>query len=112
MAKRVKLSKAQQKVLDEAKAEIARARRYETYEEYFMAEEASRFNNAYNTPEKFWAKDPEKWRWYEQYWKDQTQGIVRIYAKVETTKKLEALGLVEILELNRGYISDKVRVIE
>ncbi len=111
MAKQIKLSKTQQKVLDTARAEIAAARKHETVEEYFN-NECHGYNNDYNTAEKFKAKNPKDWEYKRVAWEQKNQGIVRTWAKTETLNKLMELGLIEIIEIDEKYRLDTIRVID
>lgn len=107
-----KLSPAQEKILEEAKATILKARSYPTFEEYFLA--TNNCNVNYNTPEKYKSKDPKGWEKMERWWKNKLKGIVLCSASGPTIKKLEKLGYIKIMEdtTNTGsYKYDTIQVL-
>jgi hypothetical protein len=96
----VKLSKAQQKTITDAKEEINKARSYNTFEEYFINELAKGYNTSYNTPEKYKKQDIEGYNKLKKYWENKKQGIVLTQSKTETLKRLELLNLIEIINIS------------
>lgn len=109
----MKLSEAQTRVIEKAKRDIDLARECDTYEEYFMKYEAPHCNAAYNTPEKFKAKDLDSWNWYKKGWEDHKDGIVLTHCNSRTLVKLEQYGLIEIITDSNGqeYGIDKIKVL-
>ena len=108
----MKLSKAQQKTIDNAKTTIDKARKYNTYEEYFINEESTHWNNQFNTPEKFKEQNITQWNSMINYWNMYRESIVLTCSKTETLKKLESLGLIEIIDIdNRNSRIDKVKIL-
>lgn len=109
----MKLSKAQAEVLETAKREIDGARRCETFDEYFVNNEARGFNSSCNTPEKYKAKYPEDWEELKKYWESKKNGIVLTHCNSKTIQKLEKLGLIEIIEDSCGqyFGIDKIKVL-
>lgn len=97
-----KLTITQQKVLDRAKIDIDTARKYISYEEYFLVEEAKNYNSNYNTPEKYKAMDNERWNLLKGYWERQIIGITLTHCDSRTIKKLEKLNLIKII-YNSSY---------
>lgn len=109
----VKLSTAQQKVLDKGKSEIDRARQYGTYEEYFIAVEAGHWGPQYNTPEKFKMRDIDKWNIYKGYWEREKIGIVLTQCNSRTIQRLQELGYIEIIKDSKGQLHgiDRVKIL-
>lgn len=100
--RKMKLSEAQNKVLEIAHIEIDEARKFDTYEEYFMKYESMYKNASYNTPEKYKAKDPEGWKRYKKYWENRRNGIVLTHCNSRTLWKLEELGYIKIINDSCG----------
>lgn len=98
----MKLTKTQQELMDEAKERIDTARKYKNFEDYFNNEEAHRFNKLYNTPEKFRTNAPSGWKRFEQRWKREKQAVIDIRCNSKTMKKLESLGLIQIIYDSTG----------
>lgn len=109
----MKLSEAQTRVIEKAKRDIDMARECATYEEYFMKYEAPHCNAAYNTPEKFKARDIDSWNYYKKYWEEHKDGIVLTHCNSRTLVKLEQYGLIEIITDSNGqeYGIDKIKVL-
>lgn len=93
-----KLSRVQQKILNEAIQEIIQARSCSTYEEYFTKFQAPHYNSGYNTIEKYQSRDPEGWEKQKKFWENLQKGITLTYCNTKSIQKLEALGYIEILE--------------
>ena len=107
----MKLSKTQQKVLEEARAYIETARKYETFEEYFIAEKAKRCNCMYNTPEKYKARNMKGWKSYEELWKQaKFEGIALTTANTRTLEALAKSGMIEIIKIGGSY-TDRIKVL-
>jgi hypothetical protein len=108
----MKLTKAQQKTIDDAKTTIDKSRKYNTYEEYFINEESKYYNNQFNTPEKFKEKNINQWNSMVDYWESYKKAIVLTQSKTETLKKLESLGLIEIIRIdNCNSRIDKIKIL-
>lgn len=110
----MKLSKAQEKVMEEAKRKIDRARSMD-YPEWLMD-----VNDYYQVPE--WATDETspyynpryaeslRKQFYEavakeemkHYWEDNRNGIVLTRCNSRTLKKLEEYGLIKIIYDSNG----------
>ena len=123
----MKLSKAQAKVINEAKEKIDRARRSTIIEwaahklEYDDEEKVKRVINCYlridDTPEQAQAKiDQEIARYaenYKKYYENEKNGIVLTCCNGRTLKKLEELGLIEILydSSNTHFTIDTIKLL-
>lgn len=92
----MKLSKTQQRVIDDLMNIIDEARSYETAEDYFDA--TNHNNSSWNTAEKVKAKDIGKWEFEVMWWNRKRDGMYLIREKTETVRKLETLGLIEVIE--------------
>ncbi len=90
-----KLSKAQEKVINDMITKIVLARSYPTAEAYYDATNCA--NQNYNTAEKVKAADPNMWAWYALNWSRNVSGKCLVHAKTETIQKLEDLGRVAVL---------------
>ena len=110
----MKLSKAQQRVIDEAKEQIDVARMYNTFEEYFDNYYGKRYcNSNYNTSEKYKERDLEKFETLRGWWEERINGIVYTSANSKTLYKLEQLGLIEIIydAKNESYGIDNIKIL-
>ena len=115
----VKISKAQQMVLDDAKKDIDFARAYETFEEWLRAGYARRGDKDYYinklgyTEEKYndmvaeWIKREE---WKREYYEADKVGCPLVTANTRTLRKLEEMGLIEVVEEGGSY-PDRIKVI-
>lgn len=113
----MKLSKAQQDVMDKAKKDIDEARALD-YPEWL------RRDSYYQIPkwadketaeliEKRWM-DAVNREYLKEYWEAEKNGIVLTHCNTRTLKKLEALGLIEILYDSTGdggYGIDHVKIL-
>lgn len=106
----MKLSKAQAEVLEEAKRKIDEARQYETYEEYYVKSEPEWRRK---DPEEYKTKHPDVWEYYKKNWENRRNGIVLTQCNSRTIRKLEKLGLIEIIEDSCGqYVGvDTIKVL-
>lgn len=105
----IRLTKAQQSVIDEVKNFTDIARKYETFEDYFIYECASKEPSSCNTVEKYKAKNIEGFNRFKKVWEDQKKAIGCIRCNTKTLLKLEELNLIEIITLNGNY--DTIRVL-
>lgn len=92
----MELSKTQQRVIDGLRKIIDEARSYETAEDYFDA--TNNNNTLWNTAEKVKSRDMKMWETEVTWWNRKRDGIYLIGEKTETVRKLEALGLIEVIE--------------
>lgn len=103
----MKLTKAQQRVLDEAKHDIAVMSKYENFVDFFDNSKyeqgylttAAKCNAAWNTSKR-WIEDAfDEWRdmekWYNLAVKEH---IVKVYAKTETIDVLERVGAIVVIK--------------
>lgn len=109
----MKLSKAQEKVLSEAKMQIDKARACETFEEYFNKYMGPHMNHLYDTPKKYMAMDMKGWNRIRKYWEMNKEGIAFTRCSSKTIEKLEKLGLIEILYDSNGQCcgTDRIKVL-
>ena len=90
----MKLSAAQQKVLDEAKKQVDTARSCSTYEDYVYAT-CSNLSNDFKDRLIFDGT-------LATYWEDRVSGIVRVHCNSKTLRSLQANGLIEVLRDSTG----------
>lgn len=109
----MKISLAQEKILNQAKEQIDTARKYNNYDEYFISEKSQNCNNGYNTPEKYKAKDIEKWNKDIKYWEQKRNAIVLTSCNTKSLLKLEYLGLIKIIynSNNQSYGIDRIKIL-
>lgn len=88
----MKLSKVQQSVLDEAKEEIDTARRLD-YPEWLKLQ---------HIPDHRFQKALED-GYLKHYWENNRKSVVLTQCNSRTIKKLEELGLIEIIEDSNGH---------
>ena len=103
----MKLSKAQQRVLDEAKHNIAVMSKYENfvdffdnskYEQWYLTT-AAKCNAAWNSSQKWIEKDIAEWREMEKsYNLAVKEHIVDVWAKTETIDVLEQCGAIVVIK--------------
>ena len=93
-----KLSAAQEKVLRDAKANIDKARN-QTFEEWL--------------PMPMDRYSPEKLEWWKDQYERERSGIALAYCNTKTIKKLESLGLIEIVYDSTGetFGLDEIKVL-
>ena len=109
----IKLSVAQQKVMDQAHSDIYKARECATAEEWFTKYKAFRYGNC--TPEEFKTNNPEYWaEVIVKSYNRGCNGIVLTHCSSKTIAKLEKLGLIEIIHNSCGtnYGIDVVKVLD
>ena len=102
----MKLSKAQQQVMQDAMQKIDRARACETFEEYFT-------KSSEHTPQWLVEMDSYKEKTLKQ-WQDEKNGIVSTYkVNTKTLRKLEELDLIKIIYDSTGDAlgSDTIKVL-
>ena len=112
-----KLSKAQAKLLEELKNEIDKARRLSYPEwlaetQHYFATPAWADERLKKVYEERLQKAVEEKYFYE-YWEERRNAIVNIHCNSKTLKKLEELGLIEIIYDSTGsnYGIDEVKVL-
>ena len=106
----VKLSKYQQKVLDEAKKKIDRARNCKTVYEYlkevrYLSDE--KINSLENN-------NLEILEIYANTWNNEKNAVVIVNSNIKTIQKLERLGYIKIIEISKDrsrIIIDTVQVL-
>ena len=98
-----KLSKAQQKVMDEAKRDIDEARKMD-YPEWLASHSSIRESSLAKCIAEGYLKES---------WEEHRNGIVLTHCNSKTLIKLEELGLIEIIEDSKGrsYGIDTVKVL-
>lgn len=103
----MKLSKTQQKLIDEAKRDIAVMSKYKDFADFFEHSKfeqnymttAAHCNGAYNSVEKYMQKDIDRWRRMEaSYKKAVEEHIIIVFAKTETIDALERAGAIKIIK--------------
>lgn len=110
----MKLSKAQQRVMDYAKTSIDKARSFADFETYFDEVHAKHFNGMYNSAEKLKARDRKSFEWWRKLWEAEKDAIVLTgNVNSRTLYKLQELGLIEIIDdgKNRSSGIDRIKVI-
>lgn len=119
----MKLSKAQQEVMERAKAEIDYARTHDflhciaKWHGYDLEKDWDAFPNPYLTNESV-LKDMQKLaddadEYWHNHYKKMQEGHVTTQANSRTLKKLEQMGLIEIVYDSNGtaYGIDRVKVL-
>ena len=103
----MKLSKAQEDILANAKRKIDEARAYDTFEEY--KGETDHYCKRMGGAE-FVRNNIEYFEFYRKYWENARQGMPLVTANSRTIKALEKLGLIEIVS-DGGSFPDTIKVI-
>lgn len=103
----MKLSKAQARILDEAKKKIDLARSFETFEEY--KGETSYYAKDHGGAE-YVRANIEYYEPYRKYWENAKQGMPLVVANSRTIKALEKMGLIEIVD-DGGMFPDVIKVL-
>lgn len=111
----MKLSKAQQQVMDRAKAKIDTARSYAEFDTYFEEVEIKNgsYNNCSDTADKFRENNPRIYEHHRKIWEEEKDGIVlTMGVNSRTLYKLQEMGLIEILEdgKNRHFGIDRIKI--
>lgn len=91
----MKLSKAQEKVMENAKRQIDEARSMD-YPEWLM-----HGNDYYEDHKDAWVKAVSEGR-FKEYWENNRNGIVLTRCNSRTLAKLEEYGLIKIIEDSKG----------
>lgn len=107
----MKLTTAQQNVLDIAKNEIDMARNM-TYDEWLLKTQCHNNQDLYN----YWYRDnPEAKQRMFKYYENEKNGIVLTHCNSRTLEKLQALGLIEIIHDSKNdktsYGIDHVKIL-
>ena len=110
----MKLSKAQQQVMDYAKEKIDRARSYTEFEAYFDEVHGKHFNGMFNSAEKFKANDPKGFEWWRNLWEEEKNAtVITGNVNSRTLYKLQELGLIKIIEdgKNKSSGTDRIQIL-
>jgi hypothetical protein len=108
----MKLSKAQTEVMEEAKANIDKTRALSFYEWYRIhfhgnGETDAQIDEEIARDEK---AHPFMKGWYHNMYENERNGITLVTANTRTLKKLEEMGLIELVK-NGGSYPDHIKVI-
>lgn len=117
----MKLSKAQQRVLDEAKHNIAVMSKYENfvdffdnskYEQWYLTT-AAKCNGAWNSSQKWIEKDIVEWKEMEKaYNLAVKEHILNVWAKTETIDILEQYKLIVVIKRAQStWDSDTIKIL-
>lgn len=105
--KKMKLSITQKKLYDKLVSTVKVLEKYQSYEDFFdnSKDEQNTFttayhcNSYYNSSERYQQNDPQVWEEKKQsFYKARDEHILIVFAKTETLKALEKVGLIEIIE--------------
>lgn len=117
----MKLSKAQQRVLDKAKHNIAIMSKYENFVDFFdnSAYEqdylctAAKCNGAWNSSQKWIEKDIAEWREMEKtYNLAVKEHIIDVWEKTETIDVLEQYGLIVVIKRAKAtWDADTIKIL-
>lgn len=108
----MKLSKAQEKILTDAKAKIDFARSCNTYEEYEYKHNYY-WKGRYTLEEaraKILEHDNECDNFYSNLYEEYKKGKALVTANSRTIEKLEELGLIKVIDIGGSY-PDLIEVI-
>ena len=106
----MKLTKAQQEVLTDAKQSIDMARSYETYEEYeYNTNHFWRGRYTFEEAKELIKRNDES-GFYRGWYEKRRRGITLVTANTKTITKLAEYGLIEVINEGRTY-PDTIRVI-
>ena len=109
----MKLSKTQQQLIDQLRHDLEVIRSYPDYDTFYdncgrdgkdqwQLTTGSRCNYNYATSERAKANDPKHYEHSKQWFgRVVTEGVMIVYAKTETTARLEKEGLIEIVKQAR-----------
>lgn len=106
----MKISAAQQKVIDNAKQQIDLARTFKTFEERWTRYAA----NVGYTPEEYARRNPVMYRAEKMWWEGAVQAIALVHCNSRTLDKLAQAGLIEIVHdsrNDRGYGVDSIKLL-
>lgn len=102
---KMKLTKTQAALLEEMKAVIDTAKKYETFESYFENEiKTDRWGDDYIYPE-------HTMNFFKRQYEMALQNIVVRKANTKTFEKLSKLELIEVLEYNFFINHDLIKVL-
>lgn len=111
-----KLSAAQQKVLNEIRKDVAFAKQFDNFKDFWVAQETeyARDSAAYETikaqyEEKYVTCDIEKK--YKKYWLNQLNNVTLTICSSATLRALEKQGYIEIVK-DAGLGVDTVRLLK
>ena len=104
----MKISKTQAKILENSKRIIKILQEYKNFADFFdncppcrqnVYTTAGFCNGAYNSSEKYKAKDPKQWAEMEKEYNDViNEQIIIVFAKTESLAALERVGLIKVVE--------------
>ena len=104
----MKISKTQAGILEKSKNVIKILREYKNFADFFdncpygrqnTYTTAASCNGAYDSSEKYKAKDPERWAEMEkQYNEVINEQIIIVFAKTESLAALERAGLIKVVK--------------
>ena len=94
----MKLSKAQEKAIQEMKSQIDKARKYGDFKTWLF--ETNSFIGGKANREEIYQKDRERWDRYIEYYEKNKKGLVLSTAGKNTLESLENKGLITIVELD------------
>lgn len=96
---KMKLSSAQQRIMDKVHGDIDLARSLD-FDKWFIKTQCRDSEEQYN---RFYKDNPEKKEWARKYYENEKNGIVLTSNVSSTTLyKLQQFGLIEILEDSKG----------
>lgn len=117
----MKLSKAQQWVLDVAKHEIAVMSKYKNFADFFdnsVCEQnylrtAAHCNGAWNSSQKWIQNDIVEWKRMEQVYNAAVnEHIIEVFAKNETIDALERAGAIVVIKRARAsWDTDTIKIL-
>lgn len=107
----MKLTSAQQKVMDEAKEQIDLARTM-TFDEWFLKTQC---NNDIDVYDGYCKNNPEMKQAMFKYYENERNAIVLTHCNSKTLEKLQTLGLIEIIHDSKNdktsYGIDHVKIL-
>ena len=115
------MTKAQEKVLNEIRDEIAYAKKFDNFKDYYIHNNARYCEGRPNHEEilelytKEWEKHGEEIeKYYKKYWLDKRDNIALTHCSSATLKVLEREGYIRIIKdsANERYGIDYVELIE
>lgn len=102
-----KMSKAMEKVMEDAKRSIDIARSYETFEEYVGNTDTYAQGRG---GAEYVKANIESYEWQRKYWENAKQGMPLVKANSNTIKALAEMGLIEIINDGKNF-PDTIKVV-